>query len=129
MNDAIISKVTGRMAGSVAVIEAPASFDVCTAGRVRELAIWLQGDGVTGIVVDLAATTYLENTALGVIAATRKRLCPVGGRVAVAAAARPVTRLFQTVGLIQIVPMFATCQEAVIFLQARARREMTEAPA
>jgi hypothetical protein len=43
---------------------------------------------------------------------------PTAG-VAVAAASEPVARLFRATGLTKIVLMFATCQEAVSFLQVR----------
>lgn len=49
------------------------------------------------------------------------------GPVAIAAVAGPVARLFQATGLTKILPMFATCQEAVSFLQTRVGE--TEAPA
>jgi anti-anti-sigma factor len=86
MNDAI-TEIRVHSTGGTAVIEAPASFDTGTAPRVRELAIALQRDGVTGIVFDLGAVVFLDNQALAVIEGTRCRLRRAGGRIAVAAAA------------------------------------------
>jgi anti-sigma B factor antagonist len=121
VSDAITTEISSYRAGStIAVIEAPASFDIYNVSAVRELAIALKADGVTGIVFDLGATTFLDNTALGVIAGTSARLRPADGRIAVAAAAEPAARLFRVTGLTKIVPMFGTCKEAVSFLQLRA---------
>lgn len=121
MSDAITTEISShRTSSSIAVIEAPASFDIYNAPVVRELAITLQADGVTGIIVDLTAATYLDNTALGVVAGTCARLRPTDGRIVVAAAAEPTARMFRVTGLTKIVPLFATCQEAVSFLQLRA---------
>jgi anti-sigma B factor antagonist len=124
MGDAITTGIRCRRTGNTtAVIEAPASFDIHIVPRMRELTIKLQADGVTGIVFDLAATTYLDNTALGVIAGTHARLRPADGRVAVAAAAGQIGRLFTVTGLTRIVLTFATRQEAVSFLLIRAGKQ------
>jgi stage II sporulation protein AA (anti-sigma F factor antagonist) len=118
VTETVTTAISHYRAGSTtAVIQAPASLDISTAARVRDLAIALIADGVTGIVFDLAATTDLDNTALGVIAGTRARLSPAHGRVAVVAAREPAVSLFQAAGLAKIVLMFATCQEAVSFLR------------
>jgi anti-anti-sigma factor len=113
----IVSEVGYYRHGKVAVIEAPEYFDVYNAPRVRETAIALQAGGVTGIVFDLAAVTFMDKAALGVIAGTCTRLGPAGGRVAVAGAATQVARLLQVVGLTRIVPLLPTPEEALTALQ------------
>ena len=72
---------------------------------------------MAGIVFDLAAVTFIDNAALGVIVGTYARLRPVGGRVAVTGAAPPVARLLQAVGCPRSCSCFPARQEAVIFLQ------------
>jgi anti-anti-sigma factor len=74
-------------------------------------------------VFDLAAVTFIDNAALGIIAGTCNRLGPAGSQVAVAGAAKQVARLLEATGVSRIVPMSVTCQEAVSFLQARAGGE------
>lgn len=76
-----------------------------TAGGVRGLIIALQWDGVTRIVIDPAPVTYMDNAALGVIVWTRRRLSGVGGRLTVAAASDPLTRMFRLTGLTRIMPV------------------------
>jgi anti-sigma B factor antagonist len=101
-----------NISGDAAVIKAPASFDIFTASAVRALTIRLQGDFVTRIVFDLSAVTFMDNTALGVIAGARTRLRRAGGHAAVAAATEPVARMFRLTGLDQHVPMYASAVEA-----------------
>jgi anti-sigma B factor antagonist len=97
----------------IAVITAPVSFDVYTAREVRDLTIRLQQDGTTAIVIDLAAVTYIDSAALGVILAAQHRLRDAGGWLAVAAATDPVTRMFRVTGLTRCVPMHLTVTGAI----------------
>jgi anti-sigma B factor antagonist len=101
----------------IAVITAPASFDTYTAPEVRDLTIQLQRDGATGIVIDLAAVTYMNSTALGVILAAQNRLRDAGGCLAVAAATDPVTRMFRATGLTRLVAMHPAVTDAVAELR------------
>jgi anti-anti-sigma factor len=103
--------------GTVAVIAIPACFDIFNAAHVRETAIALQAAGVTSIVFDLAAVTFIDNTALGVIAGTSTRLAPAGGQAAVAGAATQVARLLKATGLAKTVPLLPTPKEAVSVLR------------
>jgi anti-sigma B factor antagonist len=104
----------------MAVITAPASFDTYTAPEVRDLTIRLQRDGATGIVIDLAAVTYMNSTALGVILAAQNRLCGAGGWLAVAAATEPVTRMFRVTGLTRCLPMHPAVTDAIAELRQLA---------
>ena len=106
------SEISFNISGDAAVIKAPASFDIFTASAVRALTIRLQGDFATRIVFDLSAVTFMDNTALGVIAGARTRLRRAGGHAAVAAATEPVARMFRLTGLDQHVPMYASTVEA-----------------
>jgi len=105
--------------GGVAVIAAPESFDMCTARPVRELTIQLQRDGATGVVIDLAAVTFMDTTALAVIVGAHNRLSSAGSPLAVAAASGPVTRMFRVTGLTRLIPMHATVQDAIDSIQAQ----------
>jgi anti-sigma B factor antagonist len=101
------------------VIEAPAVFGICTAAGVRDLTFRLQlRHGVTGIVIDLSAVTFMDNAALGVIVGARARLRGAGGWLAVAAASEPVARLFRVTGLTRLVPMYETAGDAIAAEQA-----------
>jgi anti-sigma B factor antagonist len=109
----------GRYAtGAASVIEAPADFDIYSAPAVRELAVQLQGGGATAIVFDMSGVTFMDNTALGVIVGTHKRLRSAGGEgAAVAAASEGVARCFAVTGLTKHLPMYATAAEALAAAQ------------
>ena len=97
----------------IAVITAPASFDTYTAPEVPDLTNRLQQDGATGIVIDLAAVTFMDSTALGVVLAAQHRFCDAGGWLAVAAATEPVTRMFRVTGLTRCLPIPPTVADAI----------------
>lgn len=104
--------------GAAAVIEAPASFDIYSAPAVRELAVQLQGDGAAAIVFDMSGVTFMDNTALGVIFGTHKRLLSAGrAGAAVAAASDQVARCFEVAGLSSHLPMHATAAAALAAVQ------------
>lgn len=98
---------------AVAVIEAPASFGFATAAAVREQTRQAQAGGAAVLVIDLAATEFMDNTALGVIAGAQDRLRKAGGWLAVASASGPVTALFRRTGLDQHIPMYPAPHDAV----------------
>jgi anti-sigma B factor antagonist len=97
----------------VAVIAAPTNFDIDTAPEVRDLTNRLLRGGATGIVIDLAAVTFIDSTALAGILATQQRLRSAGRRLAVSGATEPVTRMFRVTGLIRFVAMHATAEDAI----------------
>jgi anti-sigma B factor antagonist len=105
----------------ITVITAPPSFDIYTTPDVRNLTIRLQQDGTTQIVIDLAAVTYIDSTALGVILAAQHRLRDAGGWLAVAAATEPVTRMFRATGLTRCLPVHPTVTDAVAAAPGAAR--------
>jgi anti-anti-sigma factor len=103
----------------ISVIAAPASFDACTAAEVWDLTIRLQHDGATRIIIDLAAVTFIDRTALGVILAAQDRLRSAGGWLAVAAATEPVTRMVRVAGLTCCVALHPTVTDVIAVAQAR----------
>jgi anti-sigma B factor antagonist len=108
---------------AVAVIEAPASFGFRTAAAVRDQAIRAQRDGAAVLVIDLAATEFMDNVALGVIVGAQHRLRQAGGWLAVAAASDAVTALFRRTGLTRHIPMYPAPHDAVTAATAAAAGE------
>jgi anti-sigma B factor antagonist len=95
-----------------AVIAAPASFDIYSAPAVRALAIRLQRGGAASIVIDLAAVTFMDSSALGVILGTQARLRAAGGDIAVASASEPVAAMFSRAGLGARIAMYPDASAA-----------------
>ena len=116
-----------RMTGDVAVITAPASFDIYTAPEVRDLASRLLRDGTTRVVIDLAAVTYLDATALGVILTARRRLTAAGGRLAVAGASRLAARAFRVTGLARAITLYPAPGDAISAMLAGAGASLEDA--
>lgn len=82
--------------------------DIYTAPRFKESLLELLDEGVTGIVVDLSAVTFIDSTALGVLIGGVRRLHDIGGRMALVVATRPVERVLTITGLDRVFPMHST---------------------
>jgi anti-sigma B factor antagonist len=107
------SEVRYYASGEVAVIQAPASFDVYSAPVVRDLTIRLQRDGAAGIVIDLSAVAFMDATSLGVILGAQLRLRRAGRWLAVAAASHPAARMLRITGLTRRVPVHPAVADAI----------------
>lgn len=95
------------------VIKAPASFDVYTAIRVLDQTITAQDDGAPGVVIDLSAVTFMDNTGLAVVVAALKRFREAGGWLAVAGAGERQARIFRITGMDKVVPMYPAVKGAL----------------
>lgn len=105
--------------GGTAVISAPASFDIYSAPAIRALAIRLQRNGAASIAIDLAAVTFMDSSALGVILGTQARLRAAGGDIAVASASKPVAAMFSRAGLGARVAMYPEVTAAIAGVTAQ----------
>jgi anti-anti-sigma regulatory factor len=104
------------------VFEAPSRLGAAEAYLMRWSARMLDA-GATGIVIDLAATVTVDDTALCVIAGVAAGTRLAGGQLALAAASAPVApvaRRLQAAGLTRAVPLCDTCEHAVTLVRAPA---------
>src|SRR6476646_6267388 len=74
--------------------------------------------GKTRLVVDLAETTFLDSTALGVLIGTVKRLRSRDGRLTIVNTDANIAKTFEITGLDQIFTIRPTRDEAVEALDA-----------
>ena len=68
------------------------------------------------LVIDLARTTFICSSGLGMLVKVSKRLHERGGAVAIARAMPAIGRLLKMVGLDPVLPAFASVEAASVFL-------------
>jgi len=72
--------------------------------------------GVSRVVIDLSAVTFIDSTALGVLIGGVRRLHSGGGAMALVVTGRPVQRVLSITGLDRVFTIHATLDEAVAAL-------------
>ena len=86
--------------GAVAVVSVDGELDLETSPRLRQVLLDLvRVKGKRAIVLDCAALTFLDSTALGVLVTVHRDLASVGGRLTVRSASNAVRRVFEITGL------------------------------
>jgi len=81
-------------------------------------------EGATSFVLDLSETTLVDSTVLGVLMGATKRLRPGGGRLRLVVGRADVRRIFQIMPLDRILPLHATCEEALAAAEQEERRRL-----
>ena len=95
-----------------AVLAVTGEVDVATAPQLRQEAVRLAASGHTNLVIDLSGVDFLDSTGLGVIVGVLKRVRTHGGELAVAGAENHVRKVFEITRISDIVPMYATADDA-----------------
>jgi anti-sigma B factor antagonist len=102
------------MISGVPVVTAPAEIDITTAGYLRAVVAEWAARGHTTLVVDLTGTQICDSAGLTVLVRAHKQaLAANGGLRLVLPAGGTVLRVFTLTGLDQVIPHFATVQEAL----------------
>jgi anti-sigma B factor antagonist len=91
--------------GDLLVVAVTGELDLFTAPDLKERLMAAIEDGARGLVVDLAQTTSIDSTALGVLVAAMKRLRLHGGELAVVCSDPEIVRTFEITGLDEVFPV------------------------
>lgn len=97
----------------VTVIETVGRLDTATAPDLEQAGGELIDAGVTRIVLDLSRLEYLSSAGLRVILALAKRLQASGGELVMCGAAGLVRETLELAGIVGIVPLCATLDDAL----------------
>jgi anti-sigma B factor antagonist len=95
-----------------AVLTVTGEVDVATAPQLRQEAVRLTTGGQANLVMDLSGVDFLDSTGLGVIVGVLKRARTHGGELAIAGAENHVRKVFDITRISDVLPMFATVEEA-----------------
>lgn len=95
------------------VVAVRGDLDLFTASELKQAFAQAIGAGRTRIIVDLAETTFLDSSALGVLVAALKRLRSCHGALAIVNLNENLTRIFKMTGLDQIFTILPTRDAAI----------------
>src|SRR5690242_2626260 len=100
-------------AGTAMIVAAGGEIDYASSSKLRDLlASAIHPDGAP-LVVDLTDVTFIDSTAIGVLASTVSRIGEMECQMAIVCANPRVVRIFQMVGLDQMVGIYDTRREAL----------------
>jgi anti-sigma B factor antagonist len=100
------------MVGCVPVVTVPEEVDVTNAPGLRAL-LQAAADGSATLVVDMTGTRFCDSAGLRVLVDAHKRAVAEGGAVVLAVPATAVLRVLEITGIDQVIPSFASLDEAV----------------
>jgi anti-sigma B factor antagonist len=98
------------------VILASGEVDANAAPELRQKLEELLADGKRRIVFDLSGATFIDSTAIGVLALSVRRLRPRGGALAVVCSHPRILETFEVIGLERVVPVHPTRSAALVEL-------------
>jgi anti-anti-sigma factor len=95
------------------VVQVTGELDVNTVGGLRVALDDLLVDGVPTIVVDLRPLAFMDSSGLGALVAAHRKARVLKCAVAVVAGGGIVTRLLETTGLVRVLRVFGSVDEAL----------------
>lgn len=110
-------EVTEQWVGEVAVIAAAGVVDMLTAPQLEDALRKAVANKPEGLVVDLTAVEFLASAGMGVLVAAHDA-ADEGTRFCVVADGPATSRPLKLVGIADIVPLYATLDEALAALRS-----------
>ena len=102
-----------RQVGGLPVITLPAEIDIANAGELRAALLAAAKRGDASVVVDMSGTAFCDSTGLNVLVRAHKWALVEGGALRVVVAEPTLIRIFTVIGADQMIPVFASLDEAV----------------
>ena len=101
------------MVVGVPVVTAPEEIDLTNVPGLRAALQAAAAAGSPALVVDMTRTRFCDSAGLRVLMDAHKRAVAEGGAVLLAVPAAAVRRVLEITGIDQVIPHFATLDEAV----------------
>ena len=99
--------------GGVPVVVTPEEIDITNAGGLREALLEAAGRGPGGFVVDMSRTQFCDTAGIHALVLAHKRAGAEGGKVRLVITGAAVARIFAITGLDDVIPHFASLEEAL----------------
>jgi anti-sigma B factor antagonist len=94
--------------GGVHVVSVAGEIDLATRPALERVLRALPDEGVSTVIVDLTACSFMGSTGLHLLLRTQRQLDRLGGRLAVASANRAVLMVFEITGLDRLIAIYPT---------------------
>ena len=102
-----------KMVRGVPVVTAPAEIDITNAEGLRSALLRAAAAGHGTFVVDMTRTVFCDSSGLHALVAAHRRARAEGREVLLVVPAVTVLRVFAITGMDQVIPNFATLDEAL----------------
>ena len=109
----------GRLGSDAFIVAARGELDVATAAGLQTALETARGRGALRLIADLAAVTFLDSAALGVIVTSARKLRMNGGELVIVTDDPRIVRVFELTGLDNVVRVERSLVEAVNELVGR----------
>jgi anti-sigma B factor antagonist len=97
--------------GPQAVVTMPAEIDITNAGEIRQQLLAAAGHDATVLIIDMSGTTFCDSAGVQAIIDARNQTAAAHIQLRLVAAA--VLRIFQLVGIDQLIPIYPTLEAAL----------------
>src|SRR5689334_2532919 len=103
-----------EMAGGVPVVAAPGEIDLTSADDLRTALVEAAARGHGTFVVDMSLTRFCDSSGLHALVAAHRRARAEGGEVLLVVPDAAVLRVLAITGMDQVIPNFASLDEALV---------------
>lgn len=105
--------INRSITAGIRVLVLSGEIDADNVGLLAE-ALQTDGNGPVQLVLDFSAVTFMDSSAISVLAAARRDATSAGGWIRMAALTAPVQRVVEIVGLDTIIPCYPTLSQALL---------------
>ncbi len=102
------------------VVELTGELDALTAPVLRDALLGESAQGRNLIAVELSALRFMDSAGLGVLVGATKRAVAGGGGLCVVRAPDRIAQMLRITGLLRVIPVFASLQDAFGWLDRLA---------
>jgi anti-sigma B factor antagonist len=105
----------------VPVVVTPEEIDITNADGFRTALLEAAGPGPGGFVVDMSRTQFCDTAGLHALVLAHKRAGARGGEIRLVVTGAAVLRIFAVTGLDDVIPHFASVEEALAATSGRTQ--------
>ncbi|WP_392973098.1 STAS domain-containing protein [Streptomyces sp. LN245] len=105
--------INRSITADIRVLVLSGEIDADNVGLLAE-ALQIDGNGPVQLVLDFSAVTFMDSSAISVLAAARRDATSADGWIRMAALTAPVQRVVEIVGLDTIIPCYPTLSQALL---------------
>jgi anti-sigma B factor antagonist len=100
-----------RRLGPHAVIAMPAEIDMTNADQVGQALLAAAGPGVAVLIIDMSKTTFCDSAGVHAVISAYRHATTTGTQLRLVATT--VLRIFSVIGADEVIPLYATLEEAL----------------
>ena len=111
-----------EVTGGVPVVAAPEEIDITNAADLQAALLSAASDGAKGLVADMTRTRFCDSSGMHALVAAHRHALAEGRHLVLAISDTAVLRVLTLTGIDQIIPTFASLQEALGHVTADGSR-------